>query len=112
MIAALSIIAAACGDDGRGESDTITPNSTAPATTVPQPKVGGSIKMGMFSETAGLDPVVTNGGGTTGTTEIAAIFDTIMRYDTIAREVRTPDSGVADAQRRRVGVGRSSCARA
>ena len=34
--------------------------------------------MGMFSETAGLDPVVTNGGGTTGTTEIAAIYDVIV----------------------------------
>ena len=38
--------------------------------------------MGMYSETAGLDPVVTNGGGTTGQTELTAIFDTLMRYNT------------------------------
>jgi len=89
LIGVLSIMAGACGDDGDGESSqttTATPNSTVPATTAQQPKTGGSVKMGMFSETAGLDPVVTNGGGTTGTTELAAIFDTIMRYDTTTRK--------------------------
>src|SRR5690606_10378719 len=47
-----------------------------------EPKQGGSITMGMFSETAGLDPVVTFGGGATGTTEVGAVYDTLMRYDT------------------------------
>ena len=37
--------------------------------------------MGMYSETAGLDPVVSNGGGTTGQTELTAIYDTLMRYN-------------------------------
>ncbi|MEO8693786.1 MAG: ABC transporter substrate-binding protein [Acidimicrobiales bacterium] len=89
LVAALSILAAACGgddDDEPSQPTSATPNSTIPATTVPQPKSGGSIKMGMFSETAGLDPVVTNGGGTTGTTELAAIFDTVMRYDTTTKK--------------------------
>jgi peptide/nickel transport system substrate-binding protein len=46
------------------------------------PKDGGTLTHGVFSETAGLDPAVTFGGGATGTTEVGAIFDTIMRYDT------------------------------
>jgi peptide/nickel transport system substrate-binding protein len=84
LVGALSVLAAACGDDGGGEATDSTAaatSTTSAATTTAQPKVGGSIKMGMFSETAGLDPVVTNGGGTTGTTELGAIFDFIMRYD-------------------------------
>jgi peptide/nickel transport system substrate-binding protein len=101
LVGALAIIAAACGDDGDGGSSqttSATPNSTVPATTTAQPKTGGSVKMGMFSETAGLDPVVTNGGGTTGTTELAAIFDTIMRYDTTTKkfEPQTADSLTAN----------------
>jgi len=102
LVGALSIVAAACGGDDDGEPSQPTsaaPDSTIPATTVPQPKSGGSIKMGMFSETAGLDPVVTNGGGTTGTTELAAIFDTVMRYDTTTKkfEPQTADSLTANA---------------
>jgi peptide/nickel transport system substrate-binding protein len=97
---ALSIVAVACGDNG-GNSSTNTQStaSTVPVTTAAQPKVGGSIKMGMFSETAGLDPVVTNGGGTTGTTEIAAIYDAIMRYDTTTKkfEPQTAESLTANS---------------
>src|SRR5688572_17353521 len=101
LVGALAIIATACGDDGDGGSSqttSATPDSTVPATTTAQPKIGGSVKMGMFSETAGLDPVVTNGGGTTGTTELAAIFDTIMRYDTTTKkfEPQTADSLTAN----------------
>ncbi|MEO5839526.1 MAG: ABC transporter substrate-binding protein [Acidimicrobiales bacterium] len=97
LAGALSILAAACGGGGNGQpsqTTSATPDSTVTATTAPPPKSGGSIKMGMFSETAGLDPVVTNGGGTTGTTELAAIYDTVMRYDTTTKkfEPQTADS--------------------
>lgn len=77
----LSTIAAACGDDDSGGSPAATTGGAAPSTSL-TPKVGGTVSMGMFSETQGLDPVVTNGGGTTGSTEVAAFFDTIMRFDT------------------------------
>lgn len=88
IVAALAIVASACGDDG-GDSDAKSTGSsgsgaTAAAsstTTSLEPKSGGSITMGMYSETAGLDPVVSNGGGTTGEIELTAIFDTLMRYD-------------------------------
>jgi peptide/nickel transport system substrate-binding protein len=40
----------------------------------------------MFSEAAGLDPVLLNGGGTSGAIESAAIYDTIMRFDTTTKK--------------------------
>ena len=98
LVVALSIITAACTGNDAAEppqNTTDPPESTvSAATTTTPPKVGGSVKMGMFSETAGLDPVVTNGGGTTGNTELAAIYDTIMRYDTTTKkfEPQTADS--------------------
>lgn len=93
LTASLALVAAACGDSG-GDAGGTSGNTnnqvnlattTAPSTTL-QPKSGGSITMGMFSETAGLDPVVTNGGGTTGTTEVGAIFDALMRYDVAGKK--------------------------
>ena len=86
LICVFSLAAAACGDSGEEGASTTTAGGTAATTTsvatTLTPKVGGSIAMGMYSETAGLDPVVSNGGGTTGNTELMAIYDTIMRYDT------------------------------
>src|SRR5688572_15216820 len=85
-IIVFSIAAAACGDSGESDAGPTTTGGGAAATvsTTLAPKTGGSIAMGMYSETAGLDPVVSNGGGTTGNTELMAIYDTIMRYDTVA----------------------------
>ncbi len=89
FVAAMGIVAAACGDDGGGSNESnstgqvnLTTSTAVNTTTSAAPKVGGTITMGMFSETAGLDPVVSNGGGTTGQTELTAIYDTLMRYNT------------------------------
>jgi peptide/nickel transport system substrate-binding protein len=87
-VTALAVLAGACGDDGgssaggSGGQVNLSTTTAANTTTTATPKFGGSITMGMFSETAGLDPVVTNGGGTTGQTELTAVFDTLMRYNT------------------------------
>jgi peptide/nickel transport system substrate-binding protein len=85
-----SLIAAACSGNGGAEppqTNTDPPNSTvSPATSTTSPKVGGSLKMGMFSETVGLDPVLLNGGGTSGAIESAAIYDSIMRFDTTTKK--------------------------
>jgi peptide/nickel transport system substrate-binding protein len=82
VLAGFAVFAAGCGDDGGTETGQGS-TSTVPATTTSVvPKVGGTITMGMFSETAGLDPVVSNGGGTTGQTELTAVYDTLMRYNT------------------------------
>ncbi|MEO5840093.1 MAG: ABC transporter substrate-binding protein [Acidimicrobiales bacterium] len=105
LITVISLAAAACGDSGGKEATPTTtaggaaPATTAVTTTTLAPKTGGSITMGMYSETAGLDPVVSNGGGTTGATELAAIYDTIMRYDTTTGkyEPQTAESLSANA---------------
>jgi peptide/nickel transport system substrate-binding protein len=105
LITVISLAAAACGDSSGDEAATTTaggssPTTTAAATTTTlTPKTGGGITMGMYSETAGLDPVVSNGGGTTGNTELMAIYDTIMRYDTTTGkyEPQTAESLSANA---------------
>jgi peptide/nickel transport system substrate-binding protein len=74
-LAALSIVAAACGDDsGDGAQATTTQAAK-------EPKSGGTLSIGTFSETAGLDPIVSTGSGVTGYIELAAIYDTILRYN-------------------------------
>jgi peptide/nickel transport system substrate-binding protein len=103
LICVFSLAAAACGDSGEEGATTTTAGGAAASTTsvatTLTPKVGGSIAMGMYSETAGLDPVVSNGGGTTGNTELMAIYDTIMRYDTTTGkyEPQTAESLSANA---------------
>src|SRR5260370_17082040 len=94
LISVLSLAAAAGGDSSSskpGATATTVPGAAATtvATTL-APKTGGGITMGMYSETAGLDPVVSNGGGTTGNTELMAIYDTIMRYDTDTGKYEPP----------------------
>jgi peptide/nickel transport system substrate-binding protein len=61
-------------------------------------RAGGSLTVGVFSLTKGLDPVVSTGSGTTGGTEIAAIYDTLMRWnaETGEYEPRLAESLVPD----------------
>jgi peptide/nickel transport system substrate-binding protein len=91
LLVLTALVGAGCGDDDAASpSDTAAPGGTVSAgtstTTTLTPKDGGNLTHGVFSETAGLDPAVTFGGGATGTTEVGAIFDTIMRYDTVKKE--------------------------
>jgi peptide/nickel transport system substrate-binding protein len=59
--------------------------ATAPTTAVSPgagtPQTGGVITVGEFSAPSGLDPVKLAGGGTVGGIELAAIYDTIVRYN-------------------------------
>jgi peptide/nickel transport system substrate-binding protein len=82
-VIALAIIAAACGgDDKSSSSDTTQPGGTSPATTTKQPVAGGTITFGTYSETQGLDPIVSSGYGVTGYIEMATFYDPIVRYNT------------------------------
>ena len=81
VLVAVSIVAAACGDDDDSSTGTTQPGATTPATTTKAPVAGGTITFGTFSETAGLDPIVSTGNGVTGYIEMAAIYDTIVRYN-------------------------------
>ncbi|MFC7495801.1 MULTISPECIES: ABC transporter substrate-binding protein [unclassified Nocardioides] len=50
------------------------------------PVDGGTLSFAAFSEPAALDPGVTIAAGSTGGVEMAAIFDTLMRYDTAEQD--------------------------
>ena len=98
VVAAFSLIAAACGDDGDGDSASTSiagPSGTAQQTaTTLTPQAGGMLTIGTYQETMGLDPLVSTGGGITGATEMAAIYDSITRWNptTGQYEPRTAES--------------------
>ena len=84
VVLALATIAAACGDDTPSSSSTTDAGgvSTTSATTTTAAQVkGGVITIGQYSRENGLDPTKLNGGGTVGGSELAALYDTLMRYD-------------------------------
>ena len=95
-----SLIAAACGDDKSDDAnsgnDTSVSTTTAVATTkAPQP--GGILTFAGFSEPISLDPIVAAGNGSSGAIEMAAVYDTLLRYDPQAGkyEPRTAESVTA-----------------
>jgi peptide/nickel transport system substrate-binding protein len=81
---AIAMMAAACGGDGDGEASGGTAGDGGDGgagTECTEERVGGSITVGAFSEPIGLDPVAASGGGVQGGIEMAALYDTLMRYD-------------------------------
>ena len=82
------LVAAACGDDGGDGAGSLAGSSgtAAAASTTVAPRAGGELKFAAFSEIAGLDPLVALGHGTSGGIQMAAVYDTLMRYDTVKRE--------------------------
>jgi peptide/nickel transport system substrate-binding protein len=89
------LVAAACGDDGGGGgANGDTGGSSAPSTTAAQPQSGGTLTMAMFTETAGLDSMVSSGNGVTGAIEMTSIYDSVMRWnpETGKYEPRTAES--------------------
>ena len=101
VITTLALLAGACGDDdtdtgsggsGNGGSDTSGAEPLRSGfvnggdETGGDPVAGGSLTMGVFSEALSLDPVLSAGTGYAGGTEMAAIFDVLMRYDAVADE--------------------------
>jgi peptide/nickel transport system substrate-binding protein len=85
LLAAVSLAAVACGSDDDGATE---PEGSEAANsdrcTNDQPQ--SDLTMGLFSETLGLDPIVSRGTGVTGGTELASIYDTLMRWDPEAGE--------------------------
>ena len=67
-------------DDGDGDGEAPPeeePMMDACEATVP----GTEINMGVFSETRGLDPIITSGSGVTGMTELSTLYDQLIVYD-------------------------------
>jgi len=82
IVTVATLALAACGDSGSDNASSDTgPSSGTASTTSLAPRVGGVLTMATFSETAGLDPLVSAGGGRSGATEMAAIYDVLMRYN-------------------------------
>lgn len=100
----LTLVAASCGESkpettGESRGAPATLSVTAPSTTGKPPIVGGTLTFGEFGQPNGLDPIVAAGGGTTGGIELAAIYDTLLRYspsddryDMITAESLTPNA--------------------
>ena len=57
-----------------------TQPTTAATTPGERPVTGGILTFGQFFEPAGLDPIVSTGHMTTGFIEMAAVYDTLVRY--------------------------------
>jgi peptide/nickel transport system substrate-binding protein len=91
ITSAVALVAAACGDDGGDDGDgAVAPVTTgAPTTTVdtgitavdPNAAPGGVLTAGMILQPTSLDPIVTPGSGSGGGTEMSAVYDTLMIYD-------------------------------
>jgi peptide/nickel transport system substrate-binding protein len=84
LVLALTLIAAACGDDGDTEQTggaTTTAGASNTTAAAQTPVKGGILTFGQFSKEGGLDPASLAGGGTVGGIENAALYDTIMRLD-------------------------------
>lgn len=92
LIAALAIVAAGCGDDG---DDSTSPGQSSTVTAeAGEPKRGGTVTFAVFSAGPGLDPATQPGSGTVGGIELAAIYDTLVRYD---RETQSYEMGTAES---------------
>jgi peptide/nickel transport system substrate-binding protein len=100
VLVAVTLVAAACGDDsdGGGSANPTTTGGGGPTTTA-APQKGGVITVGQFSAPPGLDPAVLAGGGTVGGNEAAALYDTLMRFnsETQKYEGRTAESMTPNA---------------
>lgn len=98
VIILLSLFSASCGDDGGGGAEPGGDASNGEqGDQIPQS--GGEITFGEFSEVVSLDPVRVQGQGSTGSTTVAAIYDTLVRYnpDTRKFEGRTAESFTPNA---------------
>jgi peptide/nickel transport system substrate-binding protein len=98
LVVVAALFAAGCGGDD-SESDSASSTTAAESggeatTTTATPKSGGVITMGTYTEPSGLDPVVAQGGGTSGNHEMSAIYGTLMQYDT---ETRTYEPSMAES---------------
>jgi peptide/nickel transport system substrate-binding protein len=99
LLTAVLVAGCSSGDDGaldRPGTTTSAPATTAaPTTTVESgPREGGRLTIASFAVPSGLDPIVATGGGATGGSEMAAIYDTLVRWNpvTATYEPRTAES--------------------
>lgn len=81
-VIATVIVATACGDSASNSPA----DAENPSALTQPPHVGGTLVVGVYKETAGLDPIVTSSSGNQGGDEAVALYDTIMRWDSAKRQ--------------------------
>ena len=88
---AVLLVGACSSATHNGGQNGVAQQSTA--TTAP-PVAGGTLTFGTLSPSRGLDPILSSGTGSTGGIELAALYDTIVRYNPATRkyEMRTAQS--------------------
>ncbi len=59
-------------------------------TTGGEPRSGGTVSFATYNGISSLDPADRQDGGATGGSEMAAIYDLLMRFDTSAGEYVPP----------------------
>lgn len=80
---------AGCAETGTEEGESSAPGAQAHNRGLvgdqpepEQPTEGGTLSYAVYSAVSSLDPAVTSPAGPTGGTEMAAVYDVLMRYDT------------------------------
>jgi peptide/nickel transport system substrate-binding protein len=94
LLVVVGMVAAGCGSSSKKNEDT-----AAATTTTIAPQTGGTLTFGELTEPVGLDSIVSTGHLATGFVEMAAVYDTLVRYshDTGKYEMLTADSVTANA---------------
>jgi len=98
LLAAVVLLAAACGDDGGdGDGDQAAPADSPSGDEAAadsdggdgctEDRVGGELTVGQSAGLTGFDPTVTTGTRDSGGTELTAIYDTLMRVDSETAEI-------------------------
>lgn len=77
---ALAVSAPALAACGNG-SDSPGAATTAASADPGEPQVGGSVTFGVAVETTGLDPTISSAVGASGATELASLYDVVLRYN-------------------------------
>ena len=88
LASVLALATVACGSDdddggsaGGASAEPPTERGLIGDQPDAEPTDGGVLNFGVYAETAGLDPTTVNGSGVAGGIELAAIYDTLLRFD-------------------------------
>lgn len=83
VLVTAALVVTSCGSGGDAETEGAGGGSStgSGSSKTAKPVKGGTINFGTYAETSGLDPTVSGGSGVSGGIELAAIYDTLMRFD-------------------------------
>ncbi|MCA1005308.1 ABC transporter substrate-binding protein [Rhodococcus hoagii] len=88
-LTAATVLLAGCAGGGSGSStdaSEVTTGLVGEQADGGDPTSGGTLSYATYTSVSSLDPADRQDGGATGGTEMAAIYDLLMRYDTATKE--------------------------